>query len=498
MTDAKARHRRVAIVGGLLALHVLFYVWFGVTGRFEPFEFFSVLLLAANIIIAIRLLRSERDLLIGGGIMFLLGAHAFLGRHLAPDSLTSGAILMVNVIILYVGVKINTLLPARYWYSFVASYLALFYIFILRVPNLQAVLGKMGLSGVWNFFDTHLNVSGWFVSRIDNAEPLFLLFLLGLASTARSFRLLLCFWAIVISFTFCQPYAWESMIILLFILNAVFKCRGRVASTTAVVFLVCGLALVLLVLLPVLITLLGENMPSIEKELRSPAVRSALWMTARTATISTLILIAFTVPLAYAVSRLRFPGRALLLSFMDVPIIIPQSVAGIAILRVFGRQQYIGEMLYGAFGIHVDGTVIGICVAQIFVAMPFIAKTSIAAFDAVPQELETAARTLGASSWGGFRRIALPLASRGIFLGAVLAWARAAGEFGALMIVAQTPETAPVLAWKRFDSVGTIQTAPLVATILLFSLVMFFLLQFVSHALPSIHGKKEVAIETLA
>ena len=207
-------------------------------------------------------------------------------------------------------------------------------------------------------------------------------------------------------------------------LNAVFKARGRVESITAAVFLLAGLTLVMLVLLPVLITVFGEDLHNVEAVLRDGRVRRAIWTTLKTATVSTALLALFVVPLAYAVSRLRFPGRTLLLSLIDVPIVVPQSVAGIALIKVFGHQQFIGNALDYYFGLRFDGTVLGICAAQVFVAMPFLAKASIAAFDAIPEHLETAARTLGASSWSAFRRVALPLASRGIFLGAVLAWAR--------------------------------------------------------------------------
>ena len=447
----------MAVVACMLAGHVLSYAILSMTGAIEPTDLFNLLLLVANFVIAFVLLRGDRDLLTGAGIMFLVAVHAFLGRRLAPDSLTSGAILFVNILVLYVGVKLNTHLPARYWYAFVAGYFLLFYIFIVR---------------------------------LDNAEALFLLFLLGMAATARSFRLSAYFWAVTLGFTFCQPYAWETVVISLIILTALFGTRGSLKSPTTLVFLCAGLIVVFLVLLPVIITVLGEDPHNIMKVLRDARIRSAIWTTVLTATISTVFLVIFTVPLAYAVSRLRFPGRTLLLSLIDVPIVIPQSVAGIALIKVFGKQQFLGEMLYQAFGLRFDGTMLGICVAQVFVAMPFIARSAIAAFDAVPEGLELSARTLGASSWSAFRRVALPLASRGLFLGAVLAWARAAGEFGAVIFIAPTPETAPVAAFNRFNSVGVIEAAPLVATLLLFSLAMFFLLQFVSHSFPTVHGMK--------
>ena len=456
----KASERRIVrllVVAAVLTGHAAAHLILGSLGIIEPFEFFKLLLLGANVVIAAMLIAGAQDLLLGAGMMSLVAAHALLGHRLAPDSLTSGAILMVNVLVLYVGVKINLHLPVRYWIAFVASFFALFTIFLVFM---------------------------------DNAEALFLLFLMGLAACSRSLRLLAYFWAVTLSFTFCQPYAWEAVFIGVFILTAVFGARSRASSATAIVFLSLGLVLVFLVLLPVIVTVMGEDLRNVAKVLSDARVRAAIWMTLKTATISTIALVLFTVPLAYAVSRLRFPGRTLLLSLLDVPIVVPQSVAGIALLKVFGSRQVLGETLFAAFGLRFDGTVLGICLAQIFVAMPFITKSAIAAFDSVDENLEFAARCLGASSWGAFARVALPLASRGVFLGAVLAWARAAGEFGAVVFIAPTPETAPVAAFNRFNSVGITETAPLVAALVLFSLAMFFLLQIVSRTLPSARGRE--------
>lgn len=455
---AAQRWRRFA-PPAVLAVHLTAHVVLSLLGKMEPFEPFNLLLLGANAAACVLLVRGVGDLALGLGTMFLIGAHAAVGRYLAPDSLTSGTILMVNIIVLYVGVKVNTELPARYWYAFVAGYGVLFVTFIVLM---------------------------------DNAQALFLLFLLGMAGCARSFRLLAYFWCLTISFTFCQPFAWEAALVSFFVLTAAFGARGNVQSRTALVFLCCGLALVFLVLLPVIVVLLGEDVRNIVNVLRDPRVRDAIRTTLVTATLSTAFLVVGAVPTAYAVSRLRFPGRALLLSLVDVPIVVPQSAAGIVLATVFSRQQFLGETLFRLFGVRFDGTLLGICLAQVFVAMPFIMKSAVAAFDAVPERLELVARTLGASSCGAFWRVALPLASRGIFLGAVLAWARAAGEFGAVIFIAPTPETAPVAAYNRFNSVGVTETVPLVAALLLFSLAMFFLLQLASRALPSAHSQGAV------
>jgi molybdate/tungstate transport system permease protein len=245
------------------------------------------------------------------------------------------------------------------------------------------------------------------------------------------------------------------------------------------------MVLTALVFLPILVAVMGESLANIQPVLEDGRVRSAIAVTFLTATVSTVILLLFVVPLAYGISRLRFFGRTALLSLIDLPVVIPQSVAGIALVSVLGRNQYLGELVFRLTGVAVDNTILGIIVAQVVVSLPFIAKASIAAFDAVPEELETVARTLKASSFGAFRRVALPLASRGIFFGAVLAWARAAGEFGAVVILAPTPVTAPVEAFNRFVSVGAIEAAPLVTVLLAFSFVMFFLLQWSVRLLPA-------------
>ena len=456
MTPDASQRLRTIVPATLLAAHATAYVVLSLLGMMEPFELFNMLLLAGNGVACVLVMRGFGDLLLGAGTMLLIAGHAVVGRHLAPDSLTSGAILMVSIIVLYVGVKINTALPARYWYAFVAGYLALFVTFIVLM---------------------------------ENAEALFLLFVLGMAGCSRSFRLLAYFWCLTISFTFLQPFAWEATIVSFFILTALFGARGSVQSPTAMVFLCGGLVLVFLVLLPVIVVLLGEDVRNIVNVLGDPRVRGAIRTTVVTATFSTAFLLVLAVPTAYAASRLRFPGRSLFLSLVDVPIVVPQSAAGIVLATVFSRQQFLGETLFRVLGVRFDGTLLGICLAQVFVAMPFIVKSALAAFDAVPDRLEMVARTLGASSWEAFRRVALPLASRGVFLGAVLAWARAAGEFGAVIFIAPTPETAPVAAYNRFNSVGVVETVPLVAALLLFSLAMFFLLQFASRVLPSAHGR---------
>jgi molybdate/tungstate transport system permease protein len=483
------RRTALATVLGLLAAHLALYLWLGLPGAVREFStwragpgglteertavLFRLLLLAANAALAALLLRGARELLLGAGAMFLIGAHSVIGHGLAPDALTSGAMLVVSLAILYVGVRVSTLMPARYLWALAASYLVLFFLFV--EIRWAAVLPGLGLVRTGQ----------------PNAVPLLLLFMLGLAACARSLRLLAYFWALVLAFTVCQPYNWEAVILSFLALTALFSARGRLPSPAALVCLGAGLAVVLLVLFPVAAAVLGESVLSLEHVVRDEAFREALKVTVLTATCSTLLLAAGTIPLAYGLSRLRFRGRTLLLSLIDLPIVVPQSAAGIMLVQLLGSQQYLGESLESGFGLRFDGTMLGICAAQVFVATPFMARSALAAFDAVPEGLELAARTLGSSSWGALARVTLPLASRGLLLGAVLTWARAAGEFGALVFIAENPRTAPVLARDVFERLGPGQAAPVVVAMMLFSVAMFFLLQLAARSLPSSQGERE-------
>ena len=443
-------HRPLIVV--LLILHVVGHCALSALGLMRPFELFNLILLGANALIASILWRGKGDFYLGIGTMFLIGAHALMGQRMVPDSLTSGTLLMVNILVLYTGLQLFKHLPARYGMVFAASYFALYAIFILL---------------------------------LENAMPLFLLFVMGLCACARSFRMLAYFWALTLAFTFAQPYAWQSCFLMFLLLRAIFSARGELAGALALVFLALGLTWLLLVLVPVVIIMFGEDAHNIWPLLGDVRIRSAMETTALTATVSTAVLLFFGVPLAYALSRLQFKGKSLILAMIDVPIIVPQSVAGIVLLRAFGRQQPLGELLHSCTGLYADGTILGICIAQIFVAAPFLIKSALTAFENVSEGLEMTAGTLGASPWSAFWRVAMPLASRGIFIGMVLAWARAAGEFGALLLIAPTPETAPVAVWNRFNSVGLVESGPLVAMLLFFSLVLFFLLQFAGRLLPS-------------
>ncbi|MBN1595078.1 ABC transporter permease [candidate division FCPU426 bacterium] len=448
---------RRRLVPVLCLLHVLFHLAGAAAGRYELWQPFLIILLAANLAIGWWLYTGSGDALTGTGVVLLVAAHGLIGHHLAPTAVASAAMLLGNLLTMYVGIKLFQHCSRLHLVLFTLSYLALFFIF---------------------------------VKALDHAEPLFLLALLGLAATAKDFKLLSYFWVLVLSFTLAQPFAWQTALLSFFILKMLFTAKAEVSARITMVFLALGLVLLFLVLFPVAVMVMGESAYNLINVFKDKDILAAVGITLLTATIATLFLALLSIPLAYALARLHFWGKSLLLSVIDIPIIIPQSVAGIALLKVLGKQQIVGGMLFDAFGIRFDGTLLGIVAAQIFVALPFFVKSAMAAFENVPLHYELAARTLGAGSFSAFWRIALPLAARGVFLGAVIAWARAAGEFGAVFFIAAFPETAPIAVYTRFMSLGLAETAPIVSALLLFSLFMFFLLQLSVRLLPSWHPEE--------
>jgi molybdate/tungstate transport system permease protein len=212
------------------------------------------------------------------------------------------------------------------------------------------------------------------------------------------------------------------------------------------------------------------------------AVREAIWVSLKTATIATVIIGLFGIPLAYAVARAEFAGKSLLQTMIDVPIVIPQPIVALALLQFLGQKTTLGQWLGETFGLRFCGT-LGIIAAQVFVSSPFLIRAGVAAFQEVDPKLERVARTLGASAFQAFRLVALPLAGRGVLAGLIVAWARAISEFGSVLILAEYPETAPVMIYHVFIREGGLQgTLPAVVLLIIVCLWWFIGLHLVRTA----------------
>ena len=236
------------------------------------------------------------------------------------------------------------------------------------------------------------------------------------------------------------------------------RARSRRSSARripGVVVVVAGIAVVLLAL-PI-VALLGKAIVggALAGAFGNPAIVAALTLSLLTTAISLVITVAFGTPLAFVLARRRFPGSPLVEAIVDLPIVLPPSVAGLALLLAVGRRGLLGEPL-GALGVELPFTTAAVILAQTFVSAPFYIRAARAGFIGVDADLEDAARVDGGDEWAVVRRITLPLAGAALASGLVLSWARAMGEFGATIMFAGNVEgltqTLPLMVYSEFQS----------------------------------------------
>ena len=188
-------------------------------------------------------------------------------------------------------------------------------------------------------------------------------------------------------------------------------------------------------LLPTLVLLLRGLTPQFWPTLQSAAVQDALRVSTVTTGITLLLTMLLITPVAYLLARYRFPGRTLLDTLLDLPIVLPPVVAGVGLLLTFGRGGLLGPGLELA-GVSLAFSPAAVVMAQLFTSAPFYLRTAKAGFLAVNREAEEAACTDGADGWQVFLHVTLPLAFPFLLEGLVLTWARALGEFGATVLFA--------------------------------------------------------------
>ena len=207
------------------------------------------------------------------------------------------------------------------------------------------------------------------------------------------------------------------------------------------------------------IPLLGLVWMAVGSDLRQyltdPSVHAAIGLSLATTAVSAVLIVAFGTPLAYVLARWSFPGRGLIQLLVDLPIVLPPMVAGIALLEVFGRNGWLGNPL-AALGISLPFTTAAVVISQVFVAGPFYVRAARVGFAGLEREVREAAMMDGASELHLFAHIAVPLARRALISGLVLAWARALGEFGATIFFAGNREavtqTMPLAIFIGFES----------------------------------------------
>ncbi|MBT7827714.1 MAG: ABC transporter permease, partial [Bacteroidetes bacterium] len=205
----------------------------------------------------------------------------------------------------------------------------------------------------------------------------------------------------------------------------------------------------------------------VEKE-----VYQSIWLTIFTAMGATLFFAIAAIPFSYLLARKNFPLKKLVLGIIDLPIVIPHTAAGIAILGVISRESILGQMA-DSVGLSFIGSPIGISIAMAFVSIPFLINSARDGFAAVPERLEKAALNLGASPSRVFFTISLPLAWRNIISGMIMMFARGMSEFGAVVIIAYYPMITPILIWERFGAFGLKYAQPVAIIFIAVTLIIF-------------------------
>ena len=233
-----------------------------------------------------------------------------------------------------------------------------------------------------------------------------------------------------------------------------------------------------LVLLFIIAPLVGMLFDSSAEELRStvadPAVRKSVWLTLAVAFGATLLFAVGAVPLAWLLARRRFPMKNLVQGIIDLPVVLPHTAAGIALLGFLSRDGMLGSVAQKA-GILLVNNSAGIALAMAFVSLPFLINAARDGFAAVPERTEKAALMLGASPARVFFTVSLPQAWRPVVSGFIMMFARGMSEFGAVVIIAYHPMIAPVLIYDRFNTFGLSAARPASIIFILVALLFFIL-----------------------
>lgn len=244
-------------------------------------------------------------------------------------------------------------------------------------------------------------------------------------------------------------------------------------------FMFISLPLILLLTLP-LIKMTFE--PSVEMLIETISDKDVVNAIARSIGLSLcagILSFVMGTPLAYLLARKNIFGKKIIEGIIDLPIMIPHPVVGIAILGLAGKNHPIGRFL-SELGIQIMGTNTGIVCVLLFVGLPFYVNTVKEGFESVPIRLEKASRTLGAGAFTTFFRITFPLTWRQMILGIIMCTARAISEFGAVVIVAYHPMTAPVMIYERFTAYGLEYSQPIAVWLIIISFILFILLRMFS------------------
>jgi len=254
---------------------------------------------------------------------------------------------------------------------------------------------------------------------------------------------------------------------------------GFKTEPLSLLFAALGGLVLLFIIAPLISMFFSCSLPELAETAKDTEVRSSIWLTLWTSMAATALFAIAAIPFAYLLARKDFPLKGLVTGIIDLPIVIPHSAAGIALLGVLSRNAVLGKAA-GKMGFSFVGSNAGIMAAMAFVSIPFLINSARDGFLAVPVRLEKAALNLGASPLRVFLTISVPLAARPIISGLILMWARGMSEFGAVLIIAYQPMITPVLIYERFGAFGLKSVRPVAVLFIAVCLVFFIILRLLA------------------
>ncbi|MGE5356635.1 MAG: ABC transporter permease [Deltaproteobacteria bacterium] len=253
----------------------------------------------------------------------------------------------------------------------------------------------------------------------------------------------------------------------------------RVNDKLSLVFIILSGALLIFIIAPLAGIFISTSPVRIFEAAAESEIQQSIFLTIFASFAATAIFSAGAIPLAYILARRNFIFKKLVLGIINIPVIIPHSAAGIALLGVISRDTVVGKTA-DFLGFNFVNNTAGIVIAMAFVSLPYLINAAIDGFSGVPVRFENVAYTLGASKTRVFFTISLPLAWRNIVTGLIMMWGRGLSEFGAVIIIAYHPMITPVMIYERFNSFGLEYAKPVTALFIAICLFVFIIMKFVS------------------
>ncbi|HOK38398.1 MAG: ABC transporter permease [Bacteroidales bacterium] len=236
-------------------------------------------------------------------------------------------------------------------------------------------------------------------------------------------------------------------------------------------YLLGSLAL-LFIVAPIINMYFAADLDKIFSTARDSEVRNSIFFTLLISFLSTIVFALFSIPLAYLISKSKSWLKTILLGLVNIPIVIPHSAAGIALLGLVSRENPVGKFA-SSIGLNFVDSPLGIAIAMAYVSVPFLIISAYTGFKEIPEDLELASRNLGATRWQTFLNISIPLSGRSILAGIILMFSRGISEFGAVIMLAYFPTVTPVLIYKKFTTHGLEFAQPIALIFITICLLIF-------------------------